>query len=131
MVYGSEAVLLVEIGQSSGRVESFPDDNDQSWAMELDLVEEKRERALIRMEAYRGQVMKSYNKRVWIRDFQIGDLIMKKVNPAGDVGKLEARWEGPFKITRKVSSRAFYLEDAQGRSLKRPWNVFHLKKYYA
>ncbi|XP_073309952.1 uncharacterized protein [Primulina huaijiensis] len=64
LVYGSEAVLPVEIGQSSAQIESYPDDNDQSRAMELDLVEEKRERAMIRMEAYHGRITKSYNKRV-------------------------------------------------------------------
>ncbi|XP_075496468.1 uncharacterized protein LOC142533542 [Primulina tabacum] len=64
LVYCSEAVLLVEIGQSSSRVESYPGNNDQSRAMELDLVEENRERAMIRMEAYRGRVMKAYNKKV-------------------------------------------------------------------
>ncbi|XP_075479305.1 uncharacterized protein LOC142520188 [Primulina tabacum] len=47
LVYGFEAVLSVEIGKSSARVKSYPDDNDQSRAMELDLVEEKREQALI------------------------------------------------------------------------------------
>ncbi|XP_075492587.1 uncharacterized protein LOC142530651 [Primulina tabacum] len=119
LVYGSEAVIPVEIGQISSRVESYPDNNDQSRAMELDLVEEKRDRAFIRMEAYRSRVMKSYNKRVRIRDFQVGDLVMKKVNPAGDVGKLEARWEVLYKITRKVSSGSFYLEDAQGHLLKK------------
>ncbi|XP_073017819.1 uncharacterized protein [Primulina eburnea] len=123
-------VLPVEIGQTSSRVESYPDNNDQSPAMELDLVEEKRDRAFIRMEAYRSRVMKSYNRKVRIRDFEVEDLVMKKVNPAGDVGKLEAWWEGPYKITRRVSSGSFYLEDAQGHSLKRPWNVFILKKYY-
>ncbi|XP_075504408.1 uncharacterized protein LOC142541838 [Primulina tabacum] len=124
-------VFLVEIGQTSSRVESYPEDNDQSRAMELDLIEEKRNMAFIRMEAYRNRVMKSYNKKVRIRNFQVGDLVMKKVNPAGEVGKLEARWERPYKITRKVNSGSFYLEDAQGRPLKRPWNVFNLKKYYA
>ncbi|XP_075481392.1 uncharacterized protein LOC142522128 [Primulina tabacum] len=43
LVYGSEAVLLVEIEQSSAQVEYYPDDNDQSRAIELDMVEEKRE----------------------------------------------------------------------------------------
>ncbi|XP_075479421.1 uncharacterized protein LOC142520304 [Primulina tabacum] len=124
-------VLSEEIGQTSSRVESYPEDNDQSRAMELDLIEEKRNRAFIRMEAYRNRVMKSYNKKVRIRNFQVGDLVMKKVNPAGEVGKLEARWEGPYKITRRVNSGSFYLEDAQGRPLKRPWNAFNLKKYYA
>ncbi|XP_073277672.1 uncharacterized protein [Primulina huaijiensis] len=83
LVYGSETVLLVEIGQSSAQVESYPDDNDSSRAMELDLLEEKRDQAMIQMEAYRGRVIKSYNKRVQIRDFQVGDLVMKKVNPEG------------------------------------------------
>ncbi|XP_075478900.1 uncharacterized protein LOC142519755 [Primulina tabacum] len=35
LMYGSEAVLLVEIGQSSARVESYPGDNDKSREMEL------------------------------------------------------------------------------------------------
>ncbi|XP_073298471.1 uncharacterized protein [Primulina huaijiensis] len=109
LVYGAEAVLPVEIGQTSSRVESYPNNNDQSRAMELDLVEEKRDRASIRMEAYRGRIVKSYNKKVRNRNFQIGDLVMKKVNPPGYVGKLEARWEGPYKITQKVSSRSIYL----------------------
>ncbi|XP_075515413.1 uncharacterized protein LOC142550056 [Primulina tabacum] len=120
LVYGSEAVMPVEIRKTSSRVESYPDNNDQSRAMELELVEEKRDRALIRMEAFRGRVMKSYNKKVRIRDFQVGDLVMKKVNPARDVGKLEARWEGSYKITRRVSSGSFYLEDAERQALKRP-----------
>ncbi|XP_075487866.1 uncharacterized protein LOC142527047 [Primulina tabacum] len=130
--YGSEAVLPVEIGQPSASVESYPNSNYQTRAIELDLVEEKRDRAAIRMKAYRSHIMRSYNKHVWSRDFQVGDLVMKKVKPVGDVGKLEARWEGPFKIIQRVSSgSAFYLEDSQGHSLKRPWNAFHLKKYYA
>ncbi|XP_073037606.1 uncharacterized protein [Primulina eburnea] len=131
LVYGSEAVLPVEIRQSSARIESYPSNNDQSRAIELDLVEQKRDRAAIRMEAYRSRIIRSYNKHVRSRDFEVGDLVMKKVKPVGNVGKLEARWEGPFKIVRRVSSgEAYYLEDSQGHTLKRPWNAFHLKKYY-
>ncbi|XP_075500186.1 uncharacterized protein LOC142538771 [Primulina tabacum] len=107
LVYGSEKILHVEIGQYYPRVESDLDNNDQTIAMKLDLVEDKREQAMIRMGAYRGRVMKSYNKRVRIRDFQVGHLVTKKVNPARDVGKLEARWEGPFKIIRKLVLKLF------------------------
>ncbi|XP_073039345.1 uncharacterized protein [Primulina eburnea] len=131
LVYGAEAVLPVEIGKPSTRIESYPSNNDQARAIELDLVEERRDRAAIRMESYRNRVIKSYNRHVRLRDFQVGDLVMKKIKPVGDVGKLEAMWEGPFKIVRRVSSgAAYYLEDSQGHVLKRPWNSFHLKKYY-
>ncbi|XP_073051318.1 uncharacterized protein [Primulina eburnea] len=64
LVYGSEAVLPVEIGQSSTRIESYPSNNDQARVIELDLVEERRDQAAIRMEAYRSRLMKSYNKHV-------------------------------------------------------------------
>ncbi|XP_073041775.1 uncharacterized protein [Primulina eburnea] len=68
LVYGSEAILPVEIGQTSVRVESYPSNNEGSRALELDLLEEKRDQAMIRMEAYRNRVMKSYNKKVRVRD---------------------------------------------------------------
>ncbi|XP_075478765.1 uncharacterized protein LOC142519611 [Primulina tabacum] len=129
LVYGSEAILPVEIGQSSTRIESYPSNNDQSRAIELDLVEEKRDWATIRMKAYRSRVMKSYNKHVRSRDFQVGDLVMKKLKPVGDVGKLKVRWEGPFKIVQRVGSgAAYYLEDSQGRSLKKALEFFSFEE---
>ncbi|XP_073014873.1 uncharacterized protein [Primulina eburnea] len=121
-------VLPAEIGQTSARIKTYPEDNDNARASELDLIEERRERAAIRMEAYRRPVMKAYNQRVRHREFQIGDMVLKRANPAGDVGKLDARWEGPYKVVRRVSSGTYYLEDGQGRPLKRPWNALHLKK---
>ncbi|XP_073049467.1 uncharacterized protein [Primulina eburnea] len=102
LVYGTEAILPVDIGQSSSRIESYLDGYDQSRAMELDLLEEKGEQAMIQMEAYQTRVIRSYNKSIQIRNFKVEVLFMKKVNPAGDVGKLEAQWEGPFKIIRKL-----------------------------
>ncbi|XP_073037999.1 uncharacterized protein [Primulina eburnea] len=40
LVYGSEAVLPVEIGLPSARIKSYLDNNDQTRAIELDLIEE-------------------------------------------------------------------------------------------
>lgn len=41
----------------------------------------------------------------------MGDLVLKKIKQAGDVGKLEAKWEGPYKVHKRVSTGAVYLED--------------------
>ncbi|XP_075515754.1 uncharacterized protein LOC142550565 [Primulina tabacum] len=64
LVYGSEAMLLVEIGKTSTRIQSYPEGNDEIRAQELDLIEEKRERATVRIEAYRIRVMRAYNQKV-------------------------------------------------------------------
>ncbi|XP_073131539.1 uncharacterized protein [Henckelia pumila] len=52
LVYGSEAVIPVEIGQISPRVKAYQEGEAGDRTQELDLVEEKRERAAIRTEAY-------------------------------------------------------------------------------
>lgn len=41
-------------------------------------------------------------------DFKVGYPVFKKVNPAGDVGKLNVRWEEPYKVIRK-SARELYI----------------------
>ncbi|XP_073294551.1 uncharacterized protein [Primulina huaijiensis] len=70
LVYGYEAVLTMEIGQSSVQVDSYPNDNDLSQTMEFDLVEERRERAMIRMEAYLGRFMKLHNNESGFKTFR-------------------------------------------------------------
>ncbi|XP_073120283.1 uncharacterized protein [Henckelia pumila] len=47
LVYGSETVLLVEIGQISSRVKAYQEGETVVRTQELDLIEEKMERAAI------------------------------------------------------------------------------------
>ena len=45
---------------------------------------------------------KYYNSKVRHRDFQVGDLILRKVMGAirdPSQGKLEPNWEGPYRTT--------------------------------
>ncbi|XP_073138059.1 uncharacterized protein [Henckelia pumila] len=130
LVYGSEAILPVEIGQPSARIRAYDDTDEGARAQKLDLIEERRKKAAHRMEAYRARVMRAYNQKVKPREFKEGEFVLKRVNPAGEVGKLDARWEGPYKLIRRVGANTWYLQDSQGRLLKRPWNALHLKKYF-
>ncbi|XP_075473406.1 uncharacterized protein LOC142504419 [Primulina tabacum] len=108
----------------------YDEDNATRQATDLDLLEEKRESASIHMEAYKNRIAQSYNRRVIQRSFQVGNLVLRKVQEE-QRGKLDSKWEGPFKIIERLSSGAYYLEDAQGKTLKRPWNAYHLRKYYS
>ncbi|XP_073308369.1 uncharacterized protein [Primulina huaijiensis] len=46
-------------------------------------------------------------------------------------GKLDPEWEGLFRVIDKFNSGAHYLENAQGKALKRPWNAYHLREYHS
>ncbi|KAM2672917.1 hypothetical protein EV2_014255 [Malus domestica] len=52
--------------------------NNKEMATNLDLAEERREQTIIRIVAYQQQLIFSYNKRAKIRQFQPGDLVLRK-----------------------------------------------------
>lgn len=134
MAYGMEAVILLEIGMPTIRSESFqPDLNNEAVALELDLAEERRERALIHIAAYQQELSRKYNKAVHPRLFKIGDWVLRKVMGNTVVpgeGKLGANWEGPYKVIGLAGKGAYHLEDLDGKAIPRPWNAANLKIFY-
>ena len=70
--------------------------------LQLDLVNEVRATAEQRLAQYQNLIAKHYNTRVKHRDFQVGDLVLRKVIGATrdpSEGKLEPNWEGLYRIT--------------------------------
>ncbi|GFS29093.1 hypothetical protein Acr_00g0005320 [Actinidia rufa] len=62
IVYGTESVILVEIGMPSYKPSNFDNNiNEVELRLNLDLFDEKRERAEVRQDAYKHQVAKYYN----------------------------------------------------------------------
>ncbi|XP_073137174.1 uncharacterized protein [Henckelia pumila] len=76
MVYGTEVVLPAEIGQESARIMAYGTNNQELRAMDLNLLVELRSRASIRLAAYRKRMTQAYNKIVYPKLFQEGDLVM-------------------------------------------------------
>ena len=134
MTYGAEAVIPLESGFPTTRTSSFdPKDNDEQLARGLDLVEEKRENAMVQLAHYQQKLKRGYGVHVRIRPLTSGDLVLRKVvgsakNPAW--GKLGPNWEGPYHITSNAGIGKYFLEDLDGLVVSRPWNVNNLKRYY-
>ncbi|XP_042415363.1 uncharacterized protein LOC122004564 [Zingiber officinale] len=131
LVYGGKAVVPVEVGLESDRVQHYDEGNAERRLLELDLMDEARAKAAVRLMAYRQWMQQTYNRRVILRSFQVGDLAWKKVRPVGDVTKHKAPWARPFKVMEKLRSDAYYLEDETGRRLEQPWSANHLQPYRA
>ena len=134
MTYGAEAVIPLESGFPTTRTSSFdPKDNDEQLARGLDLVEEKRENAMVQLAHYQQKLKRGYDVHVRIRPLTSGDLVLRKVvgsakNPAW--GKLGPNWEGPYHITSNAGIGVYFLEDLDGLVVPRPLNVNNLKMYY-
>ena len=80
LAYGSEAVILAEVGLTSYRVDNHGErKNDKAMHLQLDLLDEVRAIAKQRLTRYQDLMAKHYNSRVRHIDFKVGDLILRKV----------------------------------------------------
>ncbi|KAL0320128.1 UNVERIFIED_CONTAM: hypothetical protein Sradi_5274300 [Sesamum radiatum] len=130
-VYGNEAIIPAELGIPSHRVMNFSEKCNESLLREnLDLIEELRQKAFMRIQRYKNIMINSYNKRISSRSFQVGDLVLRRVDTLKPVGKLDPTWEKPYKDTSIIGKGAYELEDPKGRPLPKPWNIYNLKKYF-
>ena len=134
MTYGAEAVLRLETGFPMLRISSFTSgNNDELLEKSLDLIEKRRESAMVQLAYYQHKLKQGYDANVKLRPLAMGDLVLRKVmgatkNPAW--GKLRPNWEGPYRITSVAGIGAYYLEDLEEKAVPRPWNVHNLRRYY-
>ena len=109
------------------------EENDEQLRLNLDLMDEVWMDVEQRTTRYKNLMARQYNAMVKPRRFNIGDLVLKKVNLATRnpaYGKLRPNWEGPYSVINCKSQGSYYLEALDGRRLEHPWNVEHLSKYY-
>ena len=102
MSYGPEAVIPLETSFPMLRMITFTlSNNDELLGKSLDLIEERREKAMIQLAYYHQKLKQGYNVNVKLRPLALGDLVLRKVlgntkNPAW--GKLGPNWEGSYRI---------------------------------
>ena len=73
--------------------------NDDKLRFNLDFLDEVRDKASSRMTKYQQKMAEYYNKRLKLRRFNIGDLVLRNVTTATRdpaQGKLGLTWEGPY-----------------------------------
>ena len=134
MTYGAKAIIPIETSFPMLRTSTFtPSNNDELLGKSLDLVEEKKEMAMIQLAYYHQKLKQGYDAHVKLRPLAPGDLVLRKVldnakNPTW--GKLGPNLEGPYRITSVVGTDAYYLEDLDEKAVLRPWNVNNLRRYY-
>ena len=101
LTFGTKAVILVEVGLTSYRVKTYEDQkNQQELNSNLDLINEVREEAMKRMAKHKEAMAIYYNRKVNVRRFNIGDLVLRKVSQATkdqSKGKLGPAWE-PYEV---------------------------------
>ncbi|XP_004298277.1 PREDICTED: uncharacterized protein LOC101304091 [Fragaria vesca subsp. vesca] len=119
MAFGTEAVLPIETLIPWGRVENFDaTTNEEGLHLNIDLIEEKRERANLHNQLYKQRVACHYDSKVRTWTLGLGDWVMKKIMTK--TVALDPTWEGPYEIIEEVGPATFFLRDQYGIVTGRP-----------
>ena len=133
LAFGTEEVDPVEVGLKSPRIElANIEHNKEVLHLNLDLLEEKHEQILKRMEDHR-KTTRYYDQRVKPKSYKPGDLVLKTLLPARKDpahGKLGPNWEEPYIVSRIIRPGNYELQTEEGKTLPHSWNAEHLKWLY-
>jgi len=131
-VYGSDAMIPIEIQKSSPRFQNFvAEESNEERKVNLDLLNEVGEDARIKAKALKRKVEYKYNSKLRPGQFQGADLVMRKAHPYQLGNKLSPKWTGPFRVTEALGNGAYKLETLEGETIPRTWNRANLKFYFS
>ncbi|KAG9442388.1 hypothetical protein H6P81_018242 [Aristolochia fimbriata] len=137
LVYGTEAVLPLEVRLPSLRIAMREGLTTEECAQlrlaELESLDEQRLEAHQRLECYQSRMTKAFNKKVRLRSFQKGDLVLAVRRPmlftSKTGGKFAPKWEGPYVVQEAYTNGAYKLVSANGLELP-IMNGKFLKRFY-
>ncbi|GKB03179.1 reverse transcriptase domain-containing protein [Tanacetum coccineum] len=106
--------------------------NEEALHVNLDVLEEEREKAVIREAKMKEKTEKYYNAKVHGTTFKPGDFVYhsNEGSHTKEGGKLGPKWEGTYEVVEALGRGAYKIRIKNGDILPRTWNVQDLKKCY-
>jgi hypothetical protein len=128
LLYGAEVMCPEELANESSRV--LVGSSRESEEVDKDLVEIDRLDAVQNLLKYQEETRKWRNKKVSLKNIQVGDFVLRRKKNADAVGKFQFAWEGPYMVSSSTRDGTFRLKDEAGVELPHSWNVDNLYKFF-
>ena len=98
--------------------------------MELIAAEEMRDQALARVAKYHQGLRRYHDRHVRTRQFQVGDLVLRKIQTTKNRHKLSPAWEGPFIVKKVTRPGSYRLMTEDEEDIPNSWNIDQLRRFY-
>nr|XP_004245006.1 uncharacterized protein LOC101268415 [Solanum lycopersicum] len=136
LVYGTEAVIPAEVEIPYLRIIQEAEVSNAEWVIkwidQLTLIDEKRMLAVCHGQLYRQRMTRAFHKRVRARNFEVGQLVLKRIFPHQDEYKVKfaPNWQGPNMVRKLLSVGALVPSEIDGSVWPKPINSDAVNRYY-
>ncbi|CAN6319238.1 unnamed protein product [Urochloa humidicola] len=98
--------------------------------VDIDMAEEHRLVALLHNAVYLQNVRRFHDKSVQECSFQVGDLVLRRIQKSTGLRKLKSPLDGPFEVSQVVGPGTYRLKTDDGQDVPNAWHIEHLQKFY-
>jgi hypothetical protein len=116
----------------SPAVEQYDDGiSEDSRQVDSDGLEEASCAALVQSARYLEGIRRYHDCNIKERSFNVGDLVLHRIQNTEGLHKLSSPWEGPFTISKVTGPGSYRLQTLEGEDISNSWNVDRLCRFYA
>jgi hypothetical protein len=113
-----------------------PDHYDKGipeYSRRVDIVgiKEARSAALVQSATYLEGIRHYHDRNVKERSFNVGDLVLRRIQNTEGLHKLSLPWEGPFTVASVIGPGSYRLQTLEGDDISNSSNVNQLCRFYA
>jgi hypothetical protein len=104
--------------------------SEDSRRVDIDGLEEARCAALVQSARYLEGIRRYHDRNVKERSFNVGDLVLRRIQNTVGLHKLSLPWEGPFTIAKVTGPGSYRLQTLEDKDINNSWNVDQLCRFY-
>jgi hypothetical protein len=105
--------------------------SEDSRQVDIDGLEEARCAALIQTARYLEGIRRYHDRNVKERSFNVGDLLLRRIQNMEELHKLSSPCEGPLSIAKVTGPGSYRLQTLEGDNVSNSWNIDQLCRFYA
>jgi hypothetical protein len=131
LVNGAETVLPTNLEYESPKIKGYDESSNQRAREDsLDKIDEARDVAMMHSTRFQQALRRFQAQKIWRRDFNEGDLVLRLRQDNRGRHKLSPPWVGPYVVVEVLKSGTYKLENEQGEVLTNAWNIQQLRRFY-
>ena len=90
-------------------------------------------KAICHGQLYQKRLKKAFERKVYPKEFQVGDLVLKKIlpNKKDRLGKWTPNYKGHYVVKKTFLGGALILTNMDGKQFSYPVNSVAMNKFYA
>jgi hypothetical protein len=104
--------------------------SEDNIRVDIDGLEEARCAALVQSARYLEGIRRYHNRNVKERSFNVGDIVLRRIQNTEGLHKLSSPWEDPFSITKVTGPGSYRLQTLEGDNVSNSWNIDQLCRFY-